>query len=43
MLSFWTQDANWTYIIRSEEVQDLFYTSDVRLIYFVSRGIKKLR
>ena len=28
-----TQDANWTYIRRSEDVQDVFWTSYVRSIY----------
>ena len=28
-----TQDVNWTYIRRSEDVQDVFWTSYVRSIY----------
>ena len=29
----WAQDVNWTYIKRSEDVQDVFWTSYVRSIY----------
>ena len=36
----WTQDVNWTYIRRSEDVEDVFWTSYVRLIYVPSPGGK---
>ena len=29
----WAQDAKWTYIRRSEDVPNIFWTSYVRLIY----------
>ena len=29
----WTQNVNWTYLRRSEDVQDVFWTSYVRSIY----------
>ena len=32
-ISQWTQDVNWTYIRRSEDVQDVFWTSYVRSSY----------
>ena len=32
-LSLQTQDANWTYLRRSEDILDVFWTSYVRLIY----------
>ena len=34
----WTQDVNWTYIRRSEDVQDVFWTSYVRSIYVLCPG-----
>ena len=34
----WTQDVNWTYIRRSEDVLDFFWTSYVRLIYVLCPG-----
>ena len=36
-----TQDVNWTYIRRSEDVLDVFWTSYVRSIYVLClRGIE---
>ena len=36
----YTQDVNWTYIRRSEDVQDVFWTSSERSIYILYlRGI----
>ena len=32
-LTLWTQDVNWTYTRRSEDVLDFFWTSYVRSIY----------
>ena len=32
----WAQDVNWTYMRRSEDVQDFFWASYVRSIYVVS-------
>ena len=34
----WTQDVNWTYIRRSEDVQDVFWTSYVLSIYVLRPG-----
>ena len=31
--TFWAEDASWTYIRRSEGVQDVFWTFYVRSIY----------
>ena len=39
----WTQDVNWTYIRRSEDVQDVFWTSYVRSIYVCLFGLCVLR
>ena len=35
---FWTQDVNWTYIKRSEDVLDAFWTFYVRSIYVLCSG-----
>ena len=37
-LSPWTQGVNWTYIRRSEDVQDIFWTPYVRSIYVLCPG-----
>ena len=37
-----TQDANWTYIRRSEDFKDSFWTSYVRSIYVLCQGVIKL-
>ena len=37
-LFLWTQDVNWTYIRRSEDVQDIFWTPYVRSIYVLCPG-----
>ena len=34
----WTQDVNWKYTRRSEDVQDIFWTSYVRWIYVLWPG-----
>ena len=34
----WTHDVNWTYIRRSEDVQDVFWTFYVRSIYVLCPG-----
>ena len=34
-----TQDVNWKYIRRSEDVQDFFWTSYVRSIYVCVYGV----
>ena len=36
----WTQDVNWTYIRRLEDIQDVFWTSYVRSIYVLCPGGK---
>ena len=36
----WTQGVNWTYIRRSEDAQDVFWTSYVRSIYALCPGGK---
>ena len=36
----WTQDANWTYVRRSEDVLDVFWKSYVRSIYVLCPGRK---
>ena len=33
IISPWTQDVNWTYIRRSEDVKDVFWTSYIRSVY----------
>ena len=37
-ISPWTQDVNWTYIRRSEDTLDVFWTSYIRLIYILCPG-----
>ena len=34
----WTQDVNWTYIRRSEDVHGVFWTSHIRSIYVLCPG-----
>ena len=34
----WTQEVNWTYMRRSEDLQSVFWTSYVRLIYIMCPG-----
>ena len=34
----WTQDVNWTYIRRSEDIQDVLWLSYVRSIYLLCPG-----
>ena len=34
----WAHDENWTYKRRSEEVQDIFWTSNVRSVYILCPG-----
>ena len=38
----WAQDVNWTYIRRSEDILEVFWTSYVRSIYVLCSGGKKL-
>ena len=40
VLSTWTQDANWTYRKRLEDVQDVFWTSCVRSVYILCPGVQ---
>ena len=37
-MSPWAQDVNWTYIRRSEDAMDIFWTSYVRSIYVLCPG-----
>ena len=36
--TYWTQDVNWTYIRRSEDVVNAFWTSYIRSIYVLCLG-----
>ena len=38
ILTPWVQDVNWAYLRRSEDVLDIFWTSDVHSIYVLCPG-----